>query len=343
MTDHAPDSAAQTNASTLRYWQELLTPYMKADNRTAWWQLLITALPLVGLYVAMYFLMDISYWLVLLLAVPAGLLYIRIFIIQHDCGHYSFFSSRRLNDWVGSIIGVFSAMPYAYWQRTHAIHHGAAGNLDGRGYGDIDTLTVNEYLALSPWRKLMYRLYRSTFVLLLIGPTYQFLIKHRFPFDAPFTWKREWASVFFTNLAIAGVLVLAWQTIGIETLLKLHLPVFAVGATTGIYLFYVQHQFEDAYWVKKDEWSPVEAGLAGSSFFDLPKFLHWFTGNIGYHHIHHLASRIPFYKLPKAMTASPQFREVPTITLFSSIRCLRLKLWDESQRRLIAFSELPRR
>lgn len=340
-TPSSPELAAHGPASLpLSRWQEILAPYMRAANGESVAQLLLTVSLLAGCWFLMLWLTQVSYWLTLLVAVPAAGLYIRLFIIQHDCGHGSYFSSRRWNDFVGSVIGVVTATPYAYWRRTHAIHHGSQGNLDGRGYGDIETLTVDEYLARPLLGRLGYRLYRSPLVLLFIGPAYQFLLKHRLPFDAPLSWRKEWASVLGTNAAIAAILVVAKFTVGIPAVLMVHLPIVLIGGTIGIYLFYVQHQFEDTYWSKKDEWNVVEASLEGSSFFDLPKPLHWITGNIGYHHIHHLASRIPFYKLPKAMASHPALHEVPTLSLADSWSCLRYKLWDEKAERLIGFREL---
>lgn len=338
----APPLEAASPAETLPLsrWQEILAPYMRATNKESVLQLLLTASLLAGFWYLALRLTEVSYWLTLLAAVPAAGLYIRLFIIQHDCGHGSYFSSRRWNDLVGSAIGVITATPYAYWRRTHAIHHGAQGNLDGRGYGDIETLTVSEYLALPLHRRIGYRIYRNPLVLLLIGPAYQFLLKHRLPFDAPLSWRKEWVSVLGTNAAIAVILLIAKFTVGIPAVLMVHIPIVLIGSTIGIYLFYVQHQFEDTYWSKEEEWNPVAASLGGSSFFDLPKPLHWITGNIGYHHIHHLASRIPFYKLPKAMKAHPALQDVPTLSLKDSWSCLRYKLWDEKRRRLIGFREL---
>lgn len=337
----APASSQEGPGSLpLSRWQEILAPYMRATNKESVAQLLLTVGLLAGCWLAMLLLTEVSYWLTLLVALPAAGLYIRLFIIQHDCGHGSYFSSRRWNDLIGSVIGVVTATPYAYWRRTHAIHHGAQGNLDGRGYGDIDTLTVSEYLALPLHRRIAYRLYRNPVVLLLIGPAYQFLFKHRLPFDAPLSWRKEWASVLGTNLAIGAMLTLAYFTVGIPRVLMVHVPIVLIGGAIGIYLFYVQHQFEDTYWSKKEDWNVVEASLEGSSFFDLPRPLHWITGNIGYHHIHHLASRIPFYKLPRAMAAHPALTEVPTISLADSWSCLRYKLWDEKTGRLIGFREL---
>jgi len=333
-------TTAPSPAATARYWNRLLAPYMEADDRLALFQLLST-LGLFALgWVAMLWSLEISYGLTLLLAVPMAGLLVRCFIFQHDCGHGAFLKSRRANNAVGFFLGVLMLTPYDYWRRTHAIHHGTSGDLDRRGFGDIRTLTVREYLARSPGRRFAYRLYRSSVVLLLVAPFYQFVLKHRFPFDAPFGWKREWASVWWTNLAILAVVLLAWQTIGLGSFLAIYLPIMLIAGTLGIWLFYVQHQFEDTYWRENPDWDFHRAGLEGSSLYDLPRWLHWFTGNIGFHHIHHLSSRIPNYYLPRCFRERPELQKVTRLGLWESLRCARLKLWDEEAQKMIGFREL---
>src|SRR4029079_13238321 len=243
----------------------------------------------------------------------------------------------------GAALGVVTITPYQYWRRTHAIHHATSGDLDRREMGDINTLAVDEYLALSRWGKLCYRLYRNMFVLLVLGPLYQFVLKHRYPFDMPKGWGKEWRSVLGTNLALAAVLYLAHRTIGIGTLALVHLPITVISGALGVWLFYVQHQFEDTYWELHPDWDFHRAGVEGSSYFDLPPVLHWFTGNIGYHHVHHLASRIPNYRLRACREAVPELQHVTRLTIGSSFACARLKLWDPEQRRLIGFRELRKR
>ncbi len=330
---------ANPAAALTRYWNRLLAPYAKADNRRAWFNLVTTGALFALNWGAMLWSLRGPYWVTLLLALPAAGLLTRLFIFQHDCGHGAFFGSRIANNVVGAVIGLFTLTPYGYWRRTHAVHHGTAGDLDRRTFGDVALLTVREYGGLSRWGRLKYRLYRHPLILLVIGPVFQFVIKHRLPLDIPRTWKKEWASVMWTNLAIAGVVGLAWWTIGLGTFLKVQLPITLFSGTIGMWLFYVQHQFEDTYWREHPDWSFHQAGLQGSSFYDLPAILHWFTGNIGFHHIHHLASRIPQYRLKECFRQVPELHAVTRLTLSSSLRCARLHLWDEARQRLVGFRD----
>jgi len=329
-------------AEVQKYWKKLLGPYMDAIDRKAWFQLLSTA----GLLALNWFLMlqslKLSYGLTLLLAIPAVGFQIRLFIFLHDCGHGSFFKSRKLNNAVGALIGVVTMTPFGYWRRTHAIHHGTSGDLDRRGLGDVKTITVKEYDDRSWWGRLAYRVYRHPFVLLVIGPFYQFVLKQRLPLDIPRTWKREWASVMWTNLALAAALFAGWQLFGLQRFLMVQGPIILFSGTLGVWLFYIQHQFEDTYWREHQEWDFHRAGIEGSSLYDLPAFLHWFTGNIGFHHVHHLASAIPNYRLKECFTQVPELHEVTRLTLWTSIRSARLHLWDEVEGRLVSFRQYRR-
>jgi omega-6 fatty acid desaturase (delta-12 desaturase) len=333
-------SAPSTVTEQRSFWNRRLGPFQRADNRAASASLALT----LGLYVAVWWLMaralTMSWWLTLAGAPIAALLLVRLFIVQHDCGHGSYFSSRAVNDTVGFWLGVLTLTPYRYWKRTHAVHHGTSGNLDRRALGDIETLTVDEYLALGPLRRLGYRLYRHPLVLLGIGPVYQFVLKHRLPLDAPWSWRREWRGILLTNLAVVAVVAALSWTVGLETFVAVQLPITLLAGPVGVWLFYVQHQFEHTYWARKHEWDFFRAGIEGSSYYDLPAVLHWFTGNIGYHHIHHLSSRIPSYHLPGCQREVRELHSVPRLGLAESLSCLRLKLWDENAGRMIGFAEL---
>ena len=318
-------------------WRRFLAPYKQSSTRAALVQLLNTALPFGFLWYLMARSLDVSYALTLALAVPTGFLFIRLFILQHDCGHGSFFPARNANHMVGSMLGVVTLFPYGYWRRTHSIHHATSGNLEHREFGDIKTYTVREYQGFSAVYRWLYRLYRHPFVLLGVGPAYQFILKHRFPFDLPWSWKREWASVLWTNLGIALTFgALSWW-LGWRSVILVHLPVVLIAGAVGVFLFYVQHQFEDTYWEHDESWDFYSAGVRGSSFLDLPESLHWLTGNIGYHHIHHLTSRIPNYRLAECFHQNPSLQQVTRLTLWQAVRCLRLKLWDEETRTLVGF------
>jgi omega-6 fatty acid desaturase (delta-12 desaturase) len=324
----------------MRTWNQILAPYKRPDLRRSWFQLVSTSLLLVAAWVLMVQSLSVSYWLTLLLALPAAGLQVRLFIIQHDCGHGSFFRSAKANNAVGFLLGVVTLTPYHYWRRTHAIHHATSGDLDHREYGDIKTLTVREYRARSRWGRLSYRMYRSMLVLLVVGPVFQFVLKHRFPLDAPFEWKKEWRSIWGTNLLLAAVLTAFALTLGLGTFLLIWAPIFLISSAAGIWLFYVQHQFEDTYWEDNEHWEYHRAGLEGSSYFDLPRVLHWFTGNIGYHHIHHLSSRVPNYLLRRCMEENEELQQATRLTLLGSLKCARLKLWDEDSRQLVGWSAL---
>jgi omega-6 fatty acid desaturase (delta-12 desaturase) len=342
MTPTATVAALDPHANEAA-WRARLAPYKKASWAKALIQLFDTALPFLALWAAMAWSTHVSFALTVLLAVPTGFFFIRLFILQHDCGHGSFFPSRAANNALGAVLGVVTLFPYGYWRRTHAIHHASNGNLDEREFGDIVTLTVREYQALSPLGKLRYRLYRNPFVLFGIGPLYQFVLKHRFPFDIPLAWKREWRSVLLTNVALTAVYGTLALALGWKTLLLVQIPMVMISGAIGVWLFYVQHQFEDTYWEHQDAWDYYRAGVHGSSFYDLPPVLHWLTGNIGYHHIHHLSSQIPNYRLAEAFHDLPEMQRVTRMTFRESLRCASLRLWDEDRRRMIGFGELERR
>lgn len=315
-----------------------MAPYQRPDVGRSLWQLANTFLPFVALWYLMLRSLATSYWLTLALGVLAGGLLLRIFIIFHDCGHGSFFRSRRANDTVGIIAGLLLFTPYYQWRHQHAVHHATAGDLDRRGAGDIFTLTVREYLALSRWGRLRYRLFRHPAVLLGIGPLYSFLITQRFV--VPGAARRERLSVYATNLALAGGVLGMAALVGLPALLLVQLPIVVVAATAGVWLFYVQHQFEDAYWAEHAGWDFAAAALEGSSYLKLPPVLQWFTGNIGLHHIHHLSARIPNYALQRCHDENPQFQAAHVLTLSSGMRTLSLSLWDEQARRMISFRQL---
>jgi len=330
-------------AELSRYWNKLLAPFMGADDRRATFQLVTTVLMFLGAWALMWYSLRGPYWITLLLSLPVVGLLTRLFIFQHDCGHGSFFTSRRANNLTGSIIGVATLTPYYYWRRTHAVHHATSGDLGRRTLGDVEILTVEEYLSLRKMGRLRYRVYRNPIVLFGIGPIWQFIVKHRLPADAPRTWRKEWMSVITTNIALASVVVLAHFTMGLKAFFLVQVPITVVSGALGIWLFYIQHQFQDTYWRQHKDWDFCRAGIQGSSYYNLPRLLHWFTGNIGFHHIHHLASRIPNYKLQRCFREIKQLHHVTRLTIWTSLKSLRLALWDEASQRLVSFRSLRHR
>jgi omega-6 fatty acid desaturase (delta-12 desaturase) len=323
-----------------RDWIEILQRYRHPDPARSTLEVVITFIPFAVLWAAAWAALDVGYWLTLLIAVPAAFFLVRLFLIQHDCGHGALFRKRLTNDWIGRVIGVLTLTPYDAWKRSHAIHHASHGNLDTRGVGDIDTLTVREYRALPPWRRLVYRLYRHPVILFGIGPTLLFVVQHRLPLSLLRGADRlSWASVMGTNLGLVAAGTLLIWLVGWKAFLAVHLPIVVVGSSVGVWLFYIQHQFEDTFWAGNPQWNVHEAALSGSSHYDLPGFLAWLTANIGVHHVHHLYSRIPYYRLPQVLRDFPELADVHRITLWESFKCVKLRLWDENQRRLVSFAE----
>lgn len=284
-----------------------------------------------------------GFGLYLLLVVPAAGFLVRLFMIQHDCGHGSLFRDRRLNDWIGRVIGVVTLTPYDFWRQAHGIHHATSGNLDRRGIGDIDMLTVREYLALPRWRRLGYRLYRHPIIMFGLGPIYLFVLRHRLPFGLMREGWTPWISAMATNGGIAIVVTAMIWWVGVTPFLLVYLPTIVVAGAIGVWLFYVQHQFERTEWSENQDWRFANAALYGSSYYDLPAVLRWFTANIGVHHVHHLCSRIPFYRLRLVLRHNPDLANVSRLTLGQSLACARLVLWDELTHRLITFRELRHR
>jgi omega-6 fatty acid desaturase (delta-12 desaturase) len=319
-------------------WKERIAKYQTPDVLRSWWQVVNSFGPYIILWVLMVLSLKISYWLTLALAIPAAGFMVRIFIIFHDCGHGSFFKSKRMNDTVGIISGIFTFTPYYYWRHSHAVHHATVGNLDKRGTGDVWTLTVDEYLSLPAWKKLAYRVVRNPIVLLTVGSLGVFLIGHRFVEKG--TKQRERYSVYWTNLALLAIFILFGLTVGFKAFILVQLPILALGTSAGVWLFYIQHQFEGVYWERSDRWDFLQAALEGSSYYKLPKVLQWFTGNIGFHHIHHISPRIPNYYLESCHNDIPLFQGVKPVTLWSSTRSLFLRVWDEEKRKLVKFTDL---
>jgi acyl-lipid omega-6 desaturase (Delta-12 desaturase) len=327
------NSDSQTNDNLKR----TLSQYAKPTYRQANIQLLNTILPYFACFAAMYFAQQYSILLSLLLAIPTGLFLIRIFILEHDCGHFSFVPGKKANDRIGYLLGLLTFTPLLNWRDSHNMHHATSGNLDRRLVGgDVWLLTREEYDQASFRKKLEYRIYRNPIVLFIIGPVIFFLVRRRFPIDVPAYLKKVRYDVYKTNLGILLVYGPLGWLIGFKALLLIIVPVAAIGSTIGVWLFYVQHQFDNAYWVKASEWNYVSSGIEGSSYYDLPAWLNWFTADIAVHHIHHVDSRIPNYNLRKCMVEN-QITPKNKITLRQSLRLMHLKYWDESKKQLVGY------
>ncbi len=320
-------------------WAQRLNACAEALPRRAIWQLASTIAMLVGLVAAMVMVMPVSLPLALLLALPAGGLVVRLFIIQHDCGHQSFLPTRAGNDNVGRLVSIFTLTPYSLWKREHALHHATSGNLDRRWVGDIDTWTVDEWKKSSAPARLYYRIYRNPLFLFGFGIPFYFLAIQRQPWFHGLAFRDGWKSVLGLDLAILAFYGPIAYFIGLSNLLWIIIPIVVVASAAGGWLFYIQHQFEGTYWRHQDGWDYQVAAVLGSSYYDLPGFLNWFTGHIGLHHIHHLNSRIPNYRLVESMAKVPEFRSLNRLSILESLKCVRLKVWDEKQGKLLTFAE----
>ncbi|MGH7002598.1 MAG: fatty acid desaturase [Alphaproteobacteria bacterium] len=333
-----PDISA-AEATGARPWLKILAAYRKPHRGRSAFELAVTAIPFAVLWALSFAAVHYGFWWGLVLIVPAAGFLLRLFMIQHDCGHGSFFAHRHTDDWTGRVIGVLTLTPYDYWRRSHAIHHASAGNLDERGIGDITTLTVAEYRTLSRWGRLKYQIYRHPLVMFGIGPVWLFFFKQRLPFGMMRSGAEPWVSTMATNLAIAVLAVCLMWLVGVGPFLLIHLPIVTLAGAAGIWLFYVQHQFEETHWASAPEWQFHEAALHGSSHYVLPGVLRWMTGNIGIHHVHHLSSKVPCYRLPQVLKDHPELSDIGRITITQSLRCVKLVLWDEDRRKLVSFRE----
>lgn len=321
-------------------WRKLISKYQHADVWRSVWQVVDSFVPYVVLLYLMCLSLNVSYWLTLLLAIPAAGCQVRTFIIFHDCGHGSFFKSQRVNDIVGIVSGLFSFTPYYEWRHNHAIHHATGSDLDNRGIGDVWMLTVKEYISRTRFSRFVYRFYRNPIVMFGIGPLFMFFVSHRF--TSVSSGPREKKNVYWTNIALALIVAALCYTVGVVSFVLVFLPTIWIAGSFGVWLFYVQHQYDGVYWARHTEWNFFDSALKGSSYYKLPAVLRWFSGNIGFHHIHHLSPRIPNYTLRKCQKEVPLFWPVKPVTLLSSFRCLMLRLWDEDARTLVGFGALKR-
>lgn len=320
-------------------WQGIVSKYAYPETWRSLWQVFNSLIPFIVGWYLMYRSLEVGYWLTLILAVPTAGFMVRLFIIFHDCCHGSFFRSIKANDRLGLVLGVLVLTPFYQWKHSHAIHHATAGDLDRRGVGDVYTMTVEEYLAAPWWKKAGYRIMRSPLILFTVGAVVVFVLTHRFwEKDAG---KRERSSVIWTNIAIAAVVSWLVIEIGWAAFLLVEMPILLVACGAGVWLFYVQHNFDPSYWERHASWDFFNAGMDGSSFYKLPKVLQWFTGNIGFHHIHHLSPRIPNYKLEACHNENPVFQIEP-LTIRKSLKSLLFRLWDEKERMLVGWNALKK-
>ncbi len=319
-------------------WRQAVASYQSPNLGRSLWQIVNTFVPYIVLWILMVRSLEVSYWLTLALAVLAAGFLVRIFIFFHDCGHGSFFKSSRANDIFGVITGILTFTPYYAWRHAHAIHHATAGDLDRSGVGDIWTMTVSEYRAAPRRKQLAYRIFRFPPVTFLIGPIVVFLILQRFPMGEK--GRRERMSVWATDLALLGIVAALSALIGLKAYVLIQFPIMVLAGMAGVWLFYVQHQFEGTYWERHEKWDFVTSALQGASYYKLPRILQWFSGNIGFHHIHHLSPKIPNYKLQACFNANPIFQQVKPLTVRASLKSLGLHLWDEDNRRLVGFGDL---
>jgi acyl-lipid omega-6 desaturase (Delta-12 desaturase) len=342
MTTHLDDAGLSGQPASVcrrrsRPWSLDLAKYRQRSNLRAMIEIIVTAGPFAGLWASAWFATSVSYWLAMLISLGAAFFLVRLFMIQHDCGHGALFTRRSANDWVGRIIGVLTLTPYDCWRRDHNHHHAGAGNLDRRGIGDVTTLTVNEYKALAPWAKFKYRLYRHPLVLFGIGPTFLFVVQHRVPGKSDRHSAFAWLTTMATNAATILIMGSIIAAVGLFPFLIVQIPITIFGATIGVWLFYAQHQFETTYWANPPHWTAEAAALQGSSYLVLPPPLNWLTANIGVHHVHHLSSSIPFYRLPRVLKDWPELRNTRCLTIVESVRSFNLALWDEASQRLVSF------
>jgi omega-6 fatty acid desaturase (delta-12 desaturase) len=337
--DHSFESAKQGRDKTAaRDWVKILAQYRAPKTTRSLFELAVTFVPFVALWALAWAMLSVSVVLSVGIALANGAFLLRLFAIQHDCGHNAFFADRRANDWLGRFLGVLTVTPYDVWKHAHAVHHGSCGNLDHRGIGDIDTLTITEYRTLSPAKRLLYRLYRNPLVLFGLGPGYMFLLKNRLPFGF-FSNGRFWLSTMGTNVGLVGALVGIYAAGGWAPILAIFLPTTLMAATAGMWLFYVQHQFEHTVWDEDAEWDLHDSALHGSSHYILPPVLQWLSANIGIHHVHHLYSRIPFYRLPEVLRDHAGLADSNRLTIRESLATARLHLWDEQGQTLMSFAQ----
>ena len=338
MTEIQDTLPGKPEKGAARDWIKVLAQYREPNQLRSAFELGVSVGPFLALWALAWWSLSVSYWLALAISIVNSLFLLRLFAIQHDCGHGAFFTNRRVSDWVGRTLGVVTLTPYDVWRRTHSQHHSTHGNLGKRGMGDIHTLTVKEYREMKTLDKIIYRIYRHPVTLFGFGPSYLFFLQNRLPFGL-MTGGKYWVSAMCTNLAIVAALLLVFWFGGVMPLVLIFLPSTLIAATAGVWLFYVQHQFEDTQWNNEEDWQLHEAAMQGSSYYKLPSVLQWFSANIGIHHVHHLYSRIPFYRLTEVLRDHKELADNNQMTIRQSLASARLHLWDEKSKRLLSFSQ----